>query len=317
MGSARLIMKFADGRLAWSERHWYYNGNTGSPPVPQTPSLATVIAAAQPVVQARIALLPPSSTMIGAVVSFDDSERDGAPLIYQGYTQGNFGSDTLDPELAVAVGATGTLGGVNYESTFYVSPCIEGQVNDQVYTPTGPFAVALQKYLLTLNPNAGLNLNLPVVWGIKCVQKNPLGAPPPAGNGYPLIIGTPLYQVLVPGPNTLSITLPSIPAGINTGSVVKLGGIRQTRGASMRLNGRWLVQGYLTAPAIGLVLTRKYFPQYATAANLNYAGGGYVIPTYFVIVPYSGFTLGKLTKHNRGGSLGLPRGRSRGRPANV
>jgi hypothetical protein len=312
--SLRCIIKITDGRLAWSERHWWYGGaSSGTPPVPPVVTITpAIIASANALVAAKAFMLPLSSQIIGAVLSVDDSERDGLPLVYQGLPQTGYTSDTLDPELSVLCSAYGVVSGLNYESQFYVSPANESSVNDQTFLPSAAFAAALKAYLGTLCTNVLTPGGVPGPWGWKGVIKNPFGNSPPAG--YPTCTVGAYTAPALGLPGFITCAFSAIPAGLTTGDVVKLAKVPQPKNPVMRVNGRWIVQ---SITGLAVQLTRRYFPPALTPTNLVTLGQGYVIPTYYQVVPYNNILPSKLVKHNRGGTLGLVRGRSRGRPANV
>lgn len=308
MANIRLIMKFADGRLAWSERHWFFQGPAtgGPPPLSPPANLTSAVAAANLLVPLRAACLPATSTFLGAVLSFDDAQRDGTIVAATGYAKFPVtgAGPVLDPELALLViGESVVGGGPSYNSNFYVSPTFASDVNDQTYNPAGfpAWAVALDNYILGLvGPPAGGG------WGYKAVLKN-------SGVVAPAIAAAP---TILPANNTFqfSFLLVAPLPTFNQGDIVKITGVKQGKGATPRLNGRWFV-----VSLVGQVLTlgRKYFPPFTSAASVNYIGGGNVNTTNYAIVPYTGVFVRNVVKHNRGGTLGLPRGRARTRSSNV
>jgi hypothetical protein len=307
MPNLRFMMKFADGRLAWSERHWYYNGppSVGPPPVSTTPNLAVATARAYTLLAARIAILPASTDCIGAVLSFDDTARDGTLVQPAGYPKfpGTPGP-ALDPELSVMCRGYSDPGlGFTYQSNFYVSPTFQGAVNDQTYDPSlNPlWDTALKAYLTALTTPATAP-----GWGWKAVAKL-------AAVGLVSIV-PPLVLNVVGGQPQIVMTLSGALANVLTGDVVKITGARQGKGASPRINGRWIV---IDNTAGILTLTRKYFPPYTTLASMNYVGGGLIVPEFHIIVPYTAPSINRLVKRDRGGTLGLSRGRARSHSSNV
>ena len=312
--SLRCIIKLSDGKLSWSERHWWYAGaSTGTPPVPPVQLVTpAIIASANALVAAKVFMLPSTTTCIGAVLSVDDSERDGLPLTFTGLPQTGYTSDTLDPELAILCSATGVINNLNYASQFYVSPANEASVNDQTYLPSAQFAANLKSFLGVLCTNVLTPGGTPGPWGWKGVIKNPLGNNPPTG--YPTVAVGPYTPPTASTPGFITVTFSAIPAGMTAGSVIKLQGVKQPSNPIIRVNGRWIVNAI---NGLGVQLTRRYFSPNININNFVTFTGGYAVPTYYQVIPYSNILPMKLVKHNRGGSLGLVRGRSRGRPANV
>lgn len=314
MANLRLMMKFLDGRLSWTEKHWlYYGPPSGSfPSVSPAANLSLANSSANALVAARTLCLPLSTKIVGAVLSYDDSERDGQVQVFTGLSQPGFATATLDPELCVGIDGASNFDFIGYQSHFYLSPTVVGAVADQLYTGLGGFAAPLNSYLQTL---MGVGTSYP--WGWKAVLKQPFGVLPPfGGSQYPLVNGAiPPTFAMVNGVPTLTVTTQSIPINFSNVSIVKIAGVRQARGAQPKINGRWNLAG---VAGNTWVLTRKYVNPLSTPTSLGYLGGGYLIPTYYVILPYTGLQPAPtLEKHDRGGSLGLPRGRSKGRPANV
>ena len=223
------------------------------------------------------ACLPATSTFLGAVLSFDDAQRDGTVVSATGYAKFPVtgAGPVLDPELALLViGESVVGGGPSYSSNFYVSPTFASDVSDQTYNPAGfpAWAVALSNYIIGLvGPPAGGG------WGYKAVLKN-------SGVVAPAIAAAP---TILPANNTFQFSfllVAPLPV-FNQGDVVKITGVKQGKGATPRLNGRWFV-----VSLVGQVLTlgRKYFPPFTSAASVNYIGGGNVNTTNYAIVPYTG-----------------------------
>jgi len=308
MSNARLMIKMRDGALAWTERHWYWGG-TPSPTAPfaqATPAIADVVAAAKVILPLRKLMLNgTTSTMIGAVISYDDSDRDGYPIDTSLYPYATIPAIVEDPEISVMVTArsVGNVAGPSYNSQFYIAPVNASNVNDQTFLVAGPFATALANYLnqmQTIIPSFG--------WGWKGIAKNPPNVPLSCTNvavTYNVPINT----------STLTLTLSPVPASVAVNQIVRLSGIVQGRNSSPKLNGRWYI-----ADITGTTLTlmRKYWPQYTSAASVNRIGNPCgLTPAYYQILPYSQFPTYKLVKKDRGGTLGLSRGRSRGSRAYV
>jgi len=243
--------------------------------------------------------------MIGAVISYDDSDRDGYPLDTSLYPYNAALGIVDDPEISVMVTArsAGNVAGPSYNSQFYVAPVQASTANDQTFVPIGPFAVALANYLnamQTILPTPG--------WGWKGIVKNPPNLPLACTN----VAVT--YNVPV-NTSVLTLTLTPVPASVAVNQIVRLSGIVQGRNSSPKLNGRWYI-----ADITGTTLTlmRKYWPQYTSAMSVNRIGNTCgLTPAYYQILPYSQFPVYKLVKKDRGGTLGLSRGRSRGSRAYV
>jgi hypothetical protein len=309
MPNLRLIMKFSDQRLAWSERHWWYQGPASGTPVLVSPpaNLNQAYTAAIPLIAARVAMLSPQSQFIGAVLSFDDNARDGYPFA-TGVGPGTFPGVTpgpiLDPELSVMIQATANNpAGGSLSSRFYVSPTYASNVNDQVYNPAGNPAwdLALQNYLTILNTNTTGS-----GWGWKGVLTSP--------GVTQLLAGGPPIITVVNGQVQFQFAMQGALPGVGVGQIVKMSQIVQGKGASPRLNGRWIV---VENVGTALTLGRKYFPPYTSLPSVNYQAGGLITPAFYIIYNYATVRTGRLVKRDRGGSLGLPRGRARTRTSNV
>lgn len=295
MANLRFIMKMADKKLAWSERHFV----SGFSPNPITTIPSAVLAFANPLMQARAALFGAGVKMLGGVFTFDDAQRDGYPIQYVPSAIPQSAIQPTDPDLCILMSASSqpTLPlNPSYQSQFYLSGVPSGNIGDQQLNILKIFQPLLDAYILQLTTVAG-----GYGWGWKAVNKLSLSVPV-------LSVTAGVAPAQPAGSVVLTFAAPS-PATV--GQIVNLKQMSQTIGKTLKLNGRWIVNNVVGNT---VVLVRK---KTMNTANVNYGGGGRMIIQTSIVVPYTAIIPTAVAKHNRGGTLGLQLGRSKTRTSTV
>lgn len=321
MANVRLRMKFRDGKISWTETHYWYPGpwNTGStPPVQPAGTIPNAIAQATSLVAKRYALLNYRTALTGCILSTDDGIRNAYP-VPGGFQIPNQPTSmtALDPQLSAVITATSNgMGYVaspppavvppqhSYQEDFYLAGLFVQDVNDQSIVAVQFATGAYQAYIAALT-----TVQTATGWGWRALIKEtvPLNISIPAGAASPVV------NTVAPLPPGIVVTAATSTAAINEGDVVRLSGIFQTTSKLVKLNGRWRVYANNVSTNT-LTLVRK---NYLALQPLGYLAGGVIYYSLYGIVPYTSLATVGLDKRDRGGKLGLRRGRYKQRPVTV
>jgi hypothetical protein len=297
MANLRFMMKFSDQALGFTERHYVYNPLPGA----GAPISSVLTQGALQLMQARSALCGTGVTLTGGVFSYDDSQRDALPVAYVPLNPIPTVTQAADPEMCIVVQGT-SLGipqpNLSYEEQFYLAGVQQTWIGDQGYGTASQAAIvaALSPYFNILLGKTG-----GITWGWAAVNKAPTPTPIVAAS-ISLLVGAPPGAVDI----TMATAITATP-----GTIVKVKGVKQVAPNNVKLNGRWIV-----VAVVGDVLTvvRK---NSVAGVIPGYLGGGLLYVNNLIIVPFTALTAKGVGRHNRGGTLGLQRGRRTTRLSNV
>ena len=303
MAFLRFTIKMTDQAKSWSEKHYAY-GVTGP--------VGTVLDPKNPIVQDATTLLAKRAGMfattptgvpisiIGGVLSWDDSQRDGWVVPPPPTLPAKLPDPSLDPSLSLKLAFSTQVGGGqnSYNSRIYLGGVPNTLGSDQNYVEGAAvgWKPALNAYIAAL-----LKGPMGTIWGWKAISKTTAQIP---------ITGITFTTNTLTTPAFLTVTMATT-AALQIGGQIKLSKFAQKPGRSFRINGRWLVQTKTPTTAI---LVRKVSPD---MTNPLYTGGGQLIPAVYITVPYTIYVPGPITKHDRGSLLGLSLGRSKRRASTV
>lgn len=286
MPNILVTFEFSAGRQAWTESHY----SIGTSNIDDTAIKADLLALA------RAALLGKYATL--DVVRLSERDPIGRTATYDlsGPATGTWPVTTVKGKWSTDVPNVALLlklQGASRPKQLYLAgiPDVVVAVDPTdvlAYNPDPSFTPAVTFYLNALKAQ----------WGYR--HRN---------NGVPGQIGAIVTNVGFPG--MVGVTA-SFDIGSTLGNLVQVRGCRRLNLRSPSINGIWQVAGVIIATGPPPVYT-TFLRASGGVDPSNFTKLGTVALQGFQIVPYGDGEVAKVVTRKRGGSIGLPRGRSRTR----
>ena len=242
----------------------------------------------------RISTFPAAASY----VDLDPSTLGGSP-VWPTAPQASDEYSTDRPYSSVLARMSGVTGGRNW----YLAGCPDGLIQTPgtagtgIYYPGAPGWYGKMQNLLGYLTAGTAQAN--PVWGWRSRTKGG----DVVANGFPTAAGGP--------PNTVGIPMAAPLPGIVVGSEVYASGWRRFSSYEPNINGEHIVVATVPNPIVAGAPVTYYLAGTGNVVPTNFKNVGKLGPITFTAIGYLKGIVRKAVKRSRGGSSGLPRGRSR------